>query len=67
MEYKEIYKGEIKKIRGADLSGLEIGKRIKVFFEDGSIAITSPIVDYFKANSYLRIETQNSVYSTTGM
>jgi len=57
---------QIKRIKGADMGSLKIGESAKLLLEDGRIALTSPVISYFNANSYLRVETKNSVYSTTG-
>ena len=39
------------KIKGADMDSIKKGERAKLLLEDGRWILTTPIVDYFVANS----------------
>ena len=50
------------KIQGAEMDSIKKGERAKLLLEDGRWILTTPIVDYFVANSTVFVETQNHTY-----
>ena len=52
------------RIKGADMGSISIGKRATLMLEDGRWISTSPVLDYFVANSQIVITTANHMYAT---
>lgn len=55
---------KIRKFMGVDMGSLEIGKPARIYLENGTIAVTSPVVSWFihaLSHTY-RIETRNTIY-----
>ncbi len=50
------------KIKGAEMDSIKKGERAKLLLEGGRWILTTPIVDYFVANSTVFVETQNHTY-----